>query len=62
MYTFDKLVKNANALEAIMNELIALDTEVHTLEDNQCRDAYVKLDEAKASLMTLWTLTRGKAA
>ena len=62
MYTFEQLLKDGDALEAMMNHLIDLDTEVDTLEDNQCREAYCKLHDAKSALMTLWTLTRGKAA
>ena len=62
MYTFDNLMKDADALDTMMNQLIDLGTEVDTLEDNQCREAYSKLNDAKDALLVLWMLRRGKAA
>ena len=62
MYTFDNLMKDANALDIMMNQLIDLGTEFDTLEDNQCREAYSKLNDARDALMALHMLRKGKAA
>ena len=62
MYTFDNLMKDANALDTMMNQLIDLGTKFDTLEDNQCREAYSKLNDARDALIVLHMLRKGKAA
>lgn len=62
MYTFEQLLKDGDALEAMMNQLIDLDTKVGTSEDTHCRYAYSKLNDAKEALKVIWMLTNGKAA
>lgn len=62
MYTFDNLMKDANALDTMMNQLIDLGTEFDTLEDDMCREAYRSLNDAKDALVALHMLRKGKAA
>ena len=58
MYTFDNLMKDANALDTMMQKLIDLPTEVNTLDDEKSREAFVKLYEAKIALLQFYAQTR----
>ena len=58
MYTLEKMLKDTNALDTMMQKLIDAPTEVNTLDDEKSREAFVKLYEAKIALLQFYAQTR----
>jgi hypothetical protein len=61
MENIKQLNEALEQLDAIMNDVAAMETKVDTRLDDTCRDAYNALYQAKINLMNVWSVNFDKA-
>lgn len=61
MRSIKQLNEALEQLDAIMNDVAAMETKVDSRLDDTCRDAYNALYQAKINLMNVWSVNFDKA-